>query len=178
MNLFKKQNKNADQEAADAQNIIRKANYRALQILEGSNIFSKGLRKDMKQSVDKLSHTLLDTYKQTIEEEKARNIKTIEDVSGQVRQELVKEIYDFKEALHKETLGSQELVESKLNSEYEKVKRELALYKENEIKKIDAKIYEIVVKAVRESVGKTLDVQDHQEIILKCLEDSKKEGLY
>jgi len=178
MLFFNKPKKNPEQENYDAQDIIRKANYRALQILEGSNIFSKGLRKDMKQSIDKLSHTLLDTYKQTIEEEKERNIKTIEDVSGQVRQELVKEIYDFKETLHKETLGSRELVETKLNEEYEKIKRELTLYKESEMKKIDNKIYEIVIRAVKESVGKTLDVQDHQEIIMKSLEDSKREGLF
>jgi hypothetical protein len=175
---LKKTKKIENQEAFDAQEIIRKANYRALQILENSNIFSKGLRKEMKESVDKLSSTLLDTYKQTIEEEKNRNIKTIEDVSYQVRQELVKEINDFKEILHKETVDSQEMVEGELKTEYDKVKQELDLYKKAELKKIDAKIYEIVVKTTKECVGKTLDVQSHQEIILQCLEDCKKEGFF
>jgi predicted small metal-binding protein len=178
MPFFKKQNKNIENEASDAQDIIRKANYRALQILEGSNIFSKSLRKDMKHSVDQLSQTLLDTYKQVIEEEKERNIKTIEDVSGQVRQELVKEIYDFKEALHKETIGSKEMIDAKISSEYEKIQRELAMYKDSEMKKIDAKIYEIVVKAVKDAVGKTIDAQEHQDIILQSLQNSKKGGLF
>lgn len=181
MLFFNEPNKNEKQEekaAKASQEIILKANYKALQILENSNIFSKGLRKEMNQSVDKLSHTLLDTYKEAIEEEKSRNIKTIEDVSNQVRRELTKEITDFKEFLHKKTVGSQEFLESELKKEYDEVKQEVATYKEIELKKIDTSIYEIVVKAVKESVGKTLDTQAHQDIIIQCLEDSKKEGLF
>lgn len=178
MLFFKKHKKNENQVANDAQEIIRKANFKALQILDNSNIFSKGLRKEMKESVDRLSHTLLDAYKQTIEEEKDRNIKTIKDVSSQVRQELVKEINDFKEILHKETVGFQALFGQELKAEYDKVKQELDLYKVTELKNIDVNIYEIVVKATKECLGKTLDIQGQQEIIMQCLEESKKEGQF
>jgi len=183
MSLFNsnKKQKNEEQETQETnevQEIIRNANYKALQILENSNIFSKSLRKEMKESLDKLSYKLLCTYKEAIEEEKTRNIKAIEDASSQVRQELVKEINDFKEILHKETAGSWESVESELKTEYDKIKQELNLYKEAELKKIDAKIYEIVVKATKECVGKTLDTQSNQDIIIQCLEDSKKEGFF
>jgi hypothetical protein len=163
---------------AMAAEIVKRANLKALQILENSNIFSRNLRKDMESSIDHLSNTLLDTYKQAVEEEKQRNIEKIADISEEVRDELVEHVGEFKSALEQETIKTQELIKEKTDTAYQDVMKQLDEYKASEFRKIDEKIYEILVTAVKKSVGKTINTQAHAEIILESLDEAKKEGVF
>lgn len=164
--------------------IISSANSRATEILSAADLLgddakatlaNEVLRIREKQSafLEETSSSLLEAYRHAIEHEKAENIRTLQDVSSTLKKELVSEIEEFKETLAQETISSQEMVREKVRSEYSEIEEDLKSYKEEQLKKIDAGIYTILAQVSKDVLGKALSLQDHQDLVMKSLEDAK-----
>lgn len=67
------------------------------------------------------------------------------------------------------------MLKQRADEDYSKVKQELEEYKKERLKEIDENIYELLLSVSKETIGKTLSLEDHQELIIKALEDAKKE---
>jgi hypothetical protein len=55
------------------------------------------------------------------------------------------------------------------------MEEELAVYKAERMKKVDEKIFEILRDVAAKAIGKALSLEDHEDIVVKALEDAKKE---
>ena len=128
-------------------------------------------------TLDELSKALFSEYKRQVEEEKRKNIETLSNVSHDIENELVNEVKDFKNLLQKETIEKEKEVETRINADYSTIEKEMNEYRQRKLAKIDENIYEILADLSKQILGKALNLEDHQNLVLKILEDIKSQGV-
>jgi hypothetical protein len=57
------------------------------------------------------------------------------------------------------------------------MEKELEVYKAERLKKVDEKIFEILKDASTKAIGKSLSLEDHEDVVIKALEDAKRENV-
>lgn len=58
------------------------------------------------------------------------------------------------------------------------VQGEIETYKKNQMEGIDAEVREIVTRVAPEVLGKSINIDDHEDLVWKALEKAKKGGLF
>mgnify|MGYP001565047615 CR=1 FL=1 len=167
--------------------ILEEAREKALKIISDANLFDDSTRKLFDQelkrigegqvkTLEKLSYDLLNIYQKELGELKDNNIKMVNIISKDIENSTVAELKDFKEILKKETFESQKIVEDKIEDAYKIAQKEIEDYKLERIKKVEGQIYEIIQNVSKIVLGKTLSLQEHEQLVIDALEKAKKEG--
>jgi F0F1-type ATP synthase membrane subunit b/b' len=144
------------------------------------NSFEEHLKEASAKSAVKLegiSEEFLKSYQNTLINLRNNNIKIISNISKDVENTTRSELQNFGEALKKETIDSQKIVDKKIEEEYEKTEKELESYRTEAFKKINDQIYNIIQNISNEILGKSISLQDHEWLIINALEKAKKQGL-
>lgn len=173
----------------ESQELVRAGADKAQEIISGAQLFNKELRRDFEASLnqimkkqlgsfEQMSRQVLDTYKKSIDDEKRLNQEALLSGTNEIKEEIMSEIKTFEENLHKETLGSQEMVEQKIKQEYEKLEQELKDYKEQQMRKIDNNLYKVLANATEKIIEEAVDLRDKENIVMNCLEEAKREGMF
>ena len=81
----------------------------------------------------------------------------------------------FRSVLEKETISSQRIIETKLQEQYATVGKEVQEYKIQQLTKVDNHVLELVHKTTILALGKSLSVENHQDLVLEALEEAKKQ---
>lgn len=89
-----------------------------------------------------------------------------------------REINDFKNALEAETINIEKAVGQKIAVRYDEVKKEVESYKEKQIAGVDQKINKAIVEITQKLLSKTINAREHQDLVLKALEEARKNGLF
>lgn len=167
--------------------IIQEANRRAVEILEKATVdatFSQDeLKKKLSQIQEDQAKSLVDHSNQfladlhtTLENVQKDDIKTVQNVSSTVQQQALSQVEDFRHAIENETVQTEEKIAQEMEKQYALIQEELKQYKLEKMKKIDDSLYTILMFVGKEVLGKTLDIEDQQDLIKKVLEDAKKKG--
>lgn len=169
--------------------ILQDSNAKAQKTLKDASFFNESSQillnqqlKDMSDkqvsSLDVVSKQLLETYKKSVETEESKNIETLANVSKDLKDELLHEVDEFKEILHRETIESQQMVDQKVAAEFKKVEDEINAYKSRQLKKIDDTVYKILAVVSKDIFGRVLSLEDHQDLVLKSLEKAKDQSIF
>lgn len=168
--------------------IIEESNAKAQETINSAKEISDASRNDIKRHLDEVSlkhiqllestsNELNNFYKQAIESQKGKSISTLQNLSHEIEGELAAEVDEFKEILHKETVDSQRMVEQKLQNEYKKISKEIDMYRDEKMRLVDTKIFQILAEVSKEVLGKSISLEEKQDLVFKALEDAKrKEG--
>lgn len=165
--------------------ILTQANDMARKIVSDTKVFSESSGKELSKEVDSLaqqhvselnriSQDLLASYKSLVEKEKKDSFDTIETLSQGIKDQILTEIDQFKEDIHKETIETESEVRLKVEKQYEDMEKSLQEYKAERLRKIDNAIYKIVVQVSKDVIGKGMTLEDHENLIINSLEDAKK----
>ncbi len=95
------------------------------------------------------------------------------DIESSTRTDLEK----YKEAMRKQTFEAEQLAQTRMKEEYEKLEKEIEEKKKQKLQDLENNIYKIITIISKDIIGKSLDLSSHQEIIIKSLDDAKKEGI-
>ena len=117
-------------------------------------------------------------YKNTLETLKINNLKLLQSIINDIKTQAQTNVEDFKEILEKETVKSQQLVGEKIDEEYQTLHKELEIYKAKRLKQIDDSVYEILQNVSKKVLGKSIKLNDQEELVLDSLAEAKKEGLF
>ena len=165
-----------DEAREKAQEIIRAANEKAQEIINQTEIFSREtsdssnqilatLRKSQKEELEKIHAQLLEEY-----------VNLFKNISKDIQEKAGSEIKDFKDILERETLESQKIVGEKIESQYREVQEEIQKYRESEILKVRDNIYKIMQAAIMLAVGRSLDREIHEDLVMSALGEAIQEG--
>mgnify|MGYP001579381323 CR=1 FL=1 len=88
------------------------------------------------------------------------------------------EIDSFKKALQTGTVGVQKLVGEKVASRYDEVTAEIESYKKSQLASVDEKIITILQTVAQKVFAKSIPVEQHVELVLKSLEEAKRDGMF
>lgn len=84
-------------------------------------------------------------------------------------------IGEFKENLESERIFMHKQLESKVAEEYEKVKKNIEVYKDEQMKKIEKRVFDILHDLVRDVLGRSLSFKEHEDLVQKALVQMKTE---
>jgi len=65
-----------------------------------------------------------------------------------------------------------------LSEKVVQVEKNIDNYKKEKIKEIDQRIYEIIKQVAKKTIGKTIDLSLHENLVIEALEKSKKEKFF
>lgn len=91
---------------------------------------------------------------------------------------LDKQMATFTQNLLNNTSKSEQMLGTKTQEMLGQIEAEMNDYKKKKIAAADQEIYQLIKKTYQEVLGKTLPPDVNQELILKALEDTKKEGVF
>ena len=176
-------------EHQDAARLVEQAKNRSLEIIEASerkakeiiastDFFSAVSSDQMSESVKSASQKQTQDYLKVLEKVKLEVLGQFTALSQNVEKEAVKDIEDFRKNLEVKTMKSENVLETKVQEEYQKSSAELTAYKQTVIKKIDENMFEIVNQVVHKVVGKTLTPAEHQTLVLQALEEAKQNHVF
>ena len=127
-------------------------------------------KKVEKEAAEKLSE-VLDAYSLALSNQAKVNFQKMTDLSVKSGKDLADFIKKQEEAIVKE---SQYLAATNVL----KVEKEMASYRQNQIKKLDAKINTVLVEVSKQVLGKAIDLKNHQDLVIEALNKAKAENLF
>lgn len=168
---------------------IKESNKKAQEIIKSTQTLSDSTKEELQQKIEtetakqieeieKNAHEMYMVYHTALEKETDRNLGMLHKMLKDMETEAVHELDDFKKAVKDETVNSEKIVQDKINKDYEEVRSELDLYRDDKYKEIDKDINTILYKVSTEVLGKALDLETHQQLVLDSLEQAKKDALF
>jgi F0F1-type ATP synthase membrane subunit b/b' len=176
-----------DEAREKAHEIISAANDRAREIISqtemlkqktleaGGEIESKLLAEQGKE-LERARAQIFEEYKKTLDNLYRENVNLFKTISKDIEEKAASEIRDFKEILEKETVASQKIVGEKIEDRYKEVERELEEYKNTELAKVKENINKIIQNAAMAAIGKSLNIEAHEELALDALREAIEEN--
>ncbi len=171
-----------DDARSRAISIIKESNIHADEILKDASFLSEESRLYLKRRLDevsaeqtaeleKVSQEMLAAYTSALKEEQKRSVDTFKQLSIDLEKEVSKELDDFTNVLHTETIESEKLVQDKLNAEYQDLKEEM-------LRKLENDMNTILAQVSKEVIGKSIDLETQQSLVIDALERAKKEHVF
>ena len=110
-------------------------------------------------------------------EEAGEYQEILENVKNQARATLEEISKSTREASVAEVKGMSSFFKTKVDEEYTKIQSELEKYKKDRLKEIDENKNQIIKDMSTKVLGEAIDTDKHQELIMKALEEAKKENV-
>lgn len=159
-----------------AMSIVTDANKGAKKILEDASMMGKEMTEDLDEHLEHFTRDQTEVLTETAEilmkvqrkalmEASKENLQALKEISEQFKSEVASEIEAFRTTLDQVAADAQE-----------DMKREMDQYKEARKKQIDEAVYNIIREASTNIIGRSLNVEDHEEYILGILEEAKGRG--
>lgn len=175
----------ANQKASEQ---LAESTQKATQIVNNANILTQQQQNQLQQSLTTLlsvqSKQLTDIFDKT----KQDALSVVKSISQMVGQESTREIEGFRSQVNvqlnqiSKTLEgvvgqTQETIGQHLDNYQKQIAKELDDYKKKRIMKVEENIYDILRDVSRQFMSKSINTQEHEEIIISALEDAKKKNL-
>lgn len=135
----------------------------------------KDLEAKQEEIIQKASQDLLEKYKEKLSKTNEKNIQILTNISKDIEEYTENELTDYKKTIEEETTDSQKIVGEKIEEKYTKLEEELKDYKQKQLEKINAEIGSILKDVAMDVLGKSLDVNEQEELVTQALERAKNE---
>ncbi len=124
-----------------------------------------------------------------IDEAKAQSIKIIADAYGaeiqkvaaqiavQFRDAAIAEIDRFKNELQLKIAAVEAETEKVLSDKYKKADAEIEKYKASKMAQIDIEIKTVLIDVSKKVIGKSIDVRTQEDLVIRALEDAKRQNI-
>lgn len=167
--------------------IITNANKKAKEIVRNALSIKKSSEKDLEKTLEefekeqealiqKTSEDLFEKYNIKVDDN--QDIKVSSNISKDIETYSDIQISEYKEIIEKETLESQKIIEQKTADEYQKIEEELNTFKKEKMKNIEENLHRIIKEVTEAAIGKSLNLEDKEDLIKKALEEAKKSGKF
>lgn len=178
-----------DRARADSLKILSRAQMKAQTVLKSTYSITQESRRELdenlieiykkqEKSLGDLTEELLQSYKHAVQQGKDENIRTLYEASEAMKKEALSGVDELKTAIKKETLGAQQALEEKIQTEYSKVEHEVDIYKQEKIKNLNKKIFDMLSEIYSRVIMQDLDQTTHEKMILDLLkEEIRKSGI-
>lgn len=93
-------------------------------------------------------------------------------------EELKKRIENLDKASIDQMEEARKEVNAQIKKDLEELNKQLDKYSKERFKQVDDKIYQIVSETAKNSVGKVINLVDHQELVMTALDQAKKDKFF
>jgi len=178
-----------DEARNKAVRITDQANNKALDIIQKANLFvnvknddfNKELKSVTQKELKAFEKTTLDfikVYENVLNDLKTRNVEIFQNISNNIETSTLGEIKKFNSVIEQETISSQKMLAKKIDDEYSLAKKDIDAYRQDRLRIVDERIFEILEKVSKLVLGKAISPSDQEALIIDSLEKAKKEAIF
>ena len=177
---------NANKEAAD---IIRIATQQAEAILKSA----ESLKEDTSSSLAEELTAVAEQHKRYLQDASLKYVETYEHMAERAQEEYLSTLHEasqtmagdakhtldmFETFLKDQTIGYKQQMEKKIEELRNRVNDQVNEYKKGKLQRVDKAINEIIISVAKIVIGRSLNIKEHNELVLQALEEAKKEGFF
>ncbi len=172
----------------DATEIVAQGAKNAESLLTQTKSFKENIESDLKNILtievndyrsvlnEKLS-AILSNYQNVLAQTGSLYAESIKQASLKLKENQQKNADTFKTMLEDETLTAKFYIQRKIDEEFEKAKKEIDQYKEEERKKIDKSVRNIIINLSEEVFEGSITLDQQEKLIFKALEEAQKKNV-
>lgn len=171
----------------DYQDIIESANQKAKNIILDANQIKEETSTNFQTSVSTLfenqkdilentSLALTKKYEEQINQINKNNIQILTNIYKDIELNANSNFEKYKEVIQKQTFDAEKIAHDRIKDQYQKIENEIEEHKKQMLQKIDDDIYKILLNISKLVIGGSLDLSKHEDLIIKSLEEAKKEN--
>lgn len=172
-----------------ANSIVEKAVESAKHILFETEYVKQDITREMQDSLTKVAEESVKlvqgrsvesekAFREVVDEIKAEFAKEAEKRLTAIEKIVDSEANDFKAMLLSQTIGSQEFIGKKIGEDFQDLQGQLSEYKKSKLSEIDKNINSVIKDVVKETLGASITIPIHEDLVLSSLENAKKGGLF
>ena len=136
------------------------------------------LSNKQSEQLQRVSEEIVSSYKTLINRAEAELGNTLKQSLEASSEQASKTADQFQGTLAKELARYQQAVDTRFNEWHAAAQKQIDEYKQESMKKIESSIYQIIVQVSQQVIGKSLDLQQHQDLVMHALEEAKKDGFF
>lgn len=172
-----------------AREALQDAQTKAEELVTSATLFTDNFQKSLeikvsdlftsyKIELDKLSRDVLDSYKKSLDEEKITTLASYNSVSEDIKKKALDEIREISKDTRQSMLDAQGILRNEVEGDLKDLRTRLKAYEELRMRKIDERVFDILTMVSKEALGRMMTISDHQDLVLKTLEDAKAQNLF
>lgn len=149
-----------------AQDILERARKHEASIIEASYEKASKIIRDAQVFNE-------DTKKKVLAELE----KSVKDISHDIKREALEGVLGFEENLN-DQIEVQEIASQRIVfGQIDKTKKEIEDYKAAKLSEVDEKARKIIKDATREILGEAIPLDKHEEMVMKAIENAKRQNI-
>lgn len=131
-----------------------------------------------KEMIQSTSDNLIKYYQDTVTTMTLNYNQNTEKLMQLLDQELKKRVSELDKAAIDHIAEARKQVNEQIKKDLEELNKQLDKYSKERFVQVDEKIYEIVSETAKNSVGKVINLVDHQELVMTALDQAKKDKFF
>ncbi len=171
----------------DYQQILETANKKAAEIISQAtkiknetevnfNNSITTMLENQKKQMESSSSTLSRNHLQEMNRLNDQSIQILTNVYKDIELAARTDLEKYRELINAQTFEAEKIAQQRIKEEYIKLEKEIQERKTQRLHELDENIYRILSLISKDIIGKSLSFSDHEELVLKALDDAKKEG--
>lgn len=128
--------------------------------------------------VESTSNNIIKYYQDTINSLTANYNLNAQKLTESLNTELKKKIEELTAIVDKQSEESKKIFNSEIQKDLVLIKKDLANYSKEKFQEVDAKVYQIISETAKNTVGKVINMVDHQELVMQALDEAKKDKFF
>jgi uncharacterized membrane-anchored protein YhcB (DUF1043 family) len=157
--------------------VLKEAQARASIINQNAESYQAILKRQMDEQITLASQNYQAAYQQIIDTLKNESIKSIQNISNDIKTDMNSEIKNVLTSLQDEMVRTQTSAIATLKQGLAKSEEDIKLYKQEMYKKIDQSILLIIQNVSYKVIGKAINLEDHEDLVLNALTSAKRQGI-
>jgi hypothetical protein len=161
-----------------ANEIIKDAQLKAQEIIRNSQTFSEETRKAFIKEIEISQVQQAEAYREIVEDAKSQTVEVLQTITQDIKQQGIKELDAFTSGMQQQIQEAQVELKKSVSKGYAQVEEDIKGYKRMRIKQVNEVIFEILKETSKRVLGKTLSFKEHEDLVIKSLEEAKKENVF
>lgn len=173
----------------EAVEIVRTAAEKAQEILKSAEVIKQETIENLSREITAISEQhqrylkdaslkYVETYEHMAERAQEEYLNTLHAASQSMAQDAKQTLGMFETFLKDQTVGYKQAMERKIEELRKQVNEYVHEYKKDKLQRVDNVINEIIVSVAKSVIGRSLNIKEHNELVLKALDEAKKEGFF
>lgn len=177
------------QAQAQLAEVVTITNTKAQEIIQNTSAtrasLESGVDQALGQAVAQAQKTIADkadlmlsSYQAALTATQQEQMLRMEKINNEINTNAQALVTKFFEQMRQTILEVGSEKRDYMERELVKINDELQIYKKEQLGKIESNIYEILARASESVIGQAVNFDLHQELIIKALEQAKREGVF
>jgi len=161
-----------------AQRILEKAEGEARDIVSKAKTFLDLNQNLVAKELEQATKIYAKKYQQILLATQDHILKMLQNIPKDTKDILLAEIASIRAQLGEETQKSMEEAKRLVTEAYQKAEAEVEEYRNERLRNIDESIVMILKEVARKVLAKEISQEEHEKLVLKALEEAKRQGVF